>query len=122
MVIAYKITTNEDRGSDKKNLVSGFAYLSVPTGNNKAPMTWRQALIEYLVDTTEAGTISVAPFSLPSGITQSQLDAGDIYEWPFNIPVKRNLSVGAFLVNKEPKVISVLQDRLRFWGKEGVTS
>lgn len=125
MAIEYKITTN----SDRENLVSGFAYSVVPAGNNEAGVTWKQALTEYLIDTTEAGsTVSEAP-SLPAAITQTQLDSGDILEWRLTVSVDRNLSptdketvVKAWLVAEEPKVLTILQNRLRFWSREGVTS
>ncbi len=125
MAIEYKITTN----SDRENLVSGFAYSVVPAGNNEAGVTWKQALTEYLIDTTEAGsTVSEAP-SLPAAITQTQLDSGDILEWRLTVSVDRNLSptdketvVKAWLVAEEPKVLTILQNRLRFWSRGGVTS
>ncbi len=122
MAIEYRITTN----ADKENLVSGFAYSVIPAGNNEAPMTWKAALVEYLIDTSAAGsTVSEAP-SLPAAVTQAQLDSGDILEWPFGVDVDADLAPGAketlvkdFLVAEEPNTITVLQNRLRFWGREG---
>ena len=85
-----------------------------------AGITWKTTLVEWL-----ESTISNAP-SLPAAVTQAQLDSGDIYEWPFAVSLDANLSVGAketevqtFLTNREPSVITTLQNRLRFWGREG---
>ena len=116
MAVEYKITIN----ADLENRISGFAYSVVPAGNNVAGITWKTALVEWL-----ESTVSKAP-SLPASVTQTQLDSGDSYEWPFGIPMDANLSVGAketevqnFLTAQESTVISTLQNRLRFWGREG---
>ncbi len=122
MAIEYRITTN----ADDESLVSGFAYSVVPAGNNETPMTWKAALVEYLIDTREAGsTVSEAP-SLPASVTQAQLDSGDILEWRFGVRVHTHVSspeketeLKAFLVAEELNTITVLQNRLRFWGREG---
>ena len=123
MAIEYKITTN----SDLENRVQGFAYSVVPAGNNVAGTTWKTALTQYLTD-LDGSTISKAP-SLPAVVTQVQLDAGDFYEWAFTVPLDANLSAGlketevqTFLVAEEPGVLAVLQNRLRFWGREGTAS
>ncbi len=121
MAIEYKITTN----ADQENRISGFAYSVVPAGNNVAGVTWKTALVEYLTATPDLSVTSQAP-SLPVSVTQTQLDSGDIYEWAFGVPVDANLSNGAketevqnFLTATEPTKISELQNRLRFWGREG---
>ena len=116
MAVEYKITVN----ADLQNRVQGFAYSMVPSGNNVAGITWKTALTEYLGSTT-----SKAP-SLPAAVTQANLDVGDFYEWAFTVPLDANLSnvakeaeVQSFLVAEEPTVVSVLQNQLRFWGREG---
>ena len=120
MAIEYKITVN----ADLENQVQGFAYSVVPAGSNVAGITWKLALTEYLTD-LNGNTTSKAP-SLPAAVTQVQLDAGDFYEWAFAVPLDANLSAGlketevkTFLVAEEPGVLAVLQNRLRFWGREG---
>ena len=124
MAIEYKITTNADR----ENRISGFAYSVVPVGNNEASIPWRTALVEYLTATPDLSVASQAP-SLPAAVTQAQLDLGDILEWELLVPVDANLSAGAketevqnWLTAEEPTVITILQNRLRFWGREGSAS
>ncbi len=120
MAVEYKITTN----SDTENQIRGFAYSVVPAGNNVAGVTWKSAVSEWLASDI-LGTASKAP-TLPAAVTQAQLDSGDMYEWRFTVPLDANLSAGAketevqtFLTNREPTVVTVLQNRLRFWGREG---
>ncbi len=116
MAVEYKTTTT----TKLKNRISGFAYSVVPAGNNVAGVTWKLALTEFL-----GVTLSKAP-SLPAAVTQVQLDAGDLVEWPFSIEVNANLidadketAVQAQLLVEEVDVLADLQSQLNFWGREG---
>lgn len=124
MAVEYKITVN----SDKENRVQGFAYSVVPAGTNVASVTWKLALVEYLVDSKVFGTTSEAP-SLPAVVSQTDLDAGNFYEWPFSVdldakdtPAAKEATVQAALVAEEAEILAVLQNRLRFWSREGTAS
>lgn len=120
MAVEYKITVN----SDLENRVQGFAYSVVPVGTNVAGTTWKLALTQYLTD-LNGSTATQAP-SLPAAVTQPDLDAGDFYEWLFTVELDAGLSdvdketeVQTQLLADEPGIIAVLQNRLRFWGREG---
>lgn len=124
MAIEYVILTNSDKG----NLISGFAHSVVPAGNNVPGTPWSQALTEYLA-TTINGTVSQVPSSVLPGGRQVELDNGTKYEWPFRVGVNANdtdgakeATVEAALVAEEAEIIVELQNRLRFWGRTGVTS
>ncbi len=117
MAVEYVILTNSDKG----HRISGFAHSVVPAGDNDAGTPWSQALIEHLEDTTSKVSSSV----LPAG-RQTELDAGSKYEWAFTIgvnandtPAAKETTVQAELVIRETEVLSVLQNRLQFWGKTG---
>ena len=120
MAVEYKTTTT----TKLKNVVSGFAYSVVPAGDNAATITWKLALTEFLTD-RDGDTASKAP-TLPAAVTQVQLDAGDLVEWPFTVNVNAHDTDGdketelqVQLLVQEVDVLADLQARLNFWGREG---
>ncbi len=117
MAVEYVVTTNADRG----HRVSGFAHSTVPLGDNAAGTPWSQALVEPLGDTTSQVPASI----LPPG-RQALLDAGSVFEWGFTVsidanglPAEKTATVEAWLVATEDAELTVLQNRLQFWGHTG---
>lgn len=120
MAVQYVILTNSDKG----HRISGFAHSIVSAANNSVGTKWRQALIEYLDNTTSEVPSSVLPVG-----RQSELDAGSKFEWPFTVgvnandtPAAKEATVQAYLVAEESNILSKLENRLDFWGKTGTAS
>lgn len=114
-------------GGDLNDRVTGFAYTAVPAGINAAGSSWQQVVAEYVIR-THGATTSRAP-ALPAGVTQAELDSGAKYEWEFTAEFDANLAdlekrdaVVVVVVAREAELAAHLQNRLRFWGFEGVTS
>lgn len=114
-------------GGDLNDRVTGFAYTAVPAGNNAAATSWQQVVAEY-VTRTHGATTSRAP-ALPAGVSQAELDSGAKFEWEFTVEFDANLTdlgkrsaVETVIAAREAELVTHLQNRLRFWGFEGVTS
>ena len=110
--------------SVKENFVNGYAYSSVPAGNNVAGTSWSQVTVEYVTE-QNGSTTSQAP-ALPSAVSQADLDSGSLFEWPFTVEVDANASnqdkqtaLENDLAALETETLADLQSRLRFWGHEG---
>jgi len=120
MAVPYKLTST----TALKNRISGYGYIQPPNVNNSAGVNVRVAVSEYVTD-RDGGTTSKAP-SLPTGVTQTNLDSGVWYEFPFTEEVDANLSdaakraeVETMLAAEESAQLQTLQDQLQLWGWEG---
>lgn len=98
-------------------------HFAVPSANNDVAVNWRTALVNSGLGGSTAMAEGTGPGQIATA-EKSQLEAGEVHEYPVEFPVRSGgtaaaelrVSLRALYTARKGAVLASIQDRLRWFG------